>query len=55
MSERWPGRPAKLDEPEDAELGGVETELPSEEVAEEEELPKWDASWSRDRRFALQR
>ena len=40
MSERWPGRPAKLDEPEDAELGGVETELPSEEVAEEEELPK---------------
>jgi len=40
MSERWPGQPAKLDEPEDAELGAVETELPSDEVAEEEELPK---------------
>jgi 6,7-dimethyl-8-ribityllumazine synthase len=44
MSERWPGRPAKLDEPEDGQVGGVdevdEEELPSDEVAEEEELPQ---------------
>ena len=41
MSERWPGQPAKLDEPGDAEVGEVdEEELPSAEVAEEEELPK---------------
>jgi len=44
MSERWPGHPAKLDEPEDGKVGGVdevdEEELPSDEVAEEEELPQ---------------
>ena len=44
MSERWPGQPAKLDEPEDGKVGGVdevdEEELPSDEVAEEEELPQ---------------
>ena len=41
MSERWAGQPAKLDEPEDGKVGGVdEEELPSDEVAEEEELPQ---------------
>jgi 6,7-dimethyl-8-ribityllumazine synthase len=41
MSERWPGRPAKLGEPEDGEVGEVdEEELPSDEIAEEEELPQ---------------
>jgi 6,7-dimethyl-8-ribityllumazine synthase len=43
MSERWPGQPAKLDEPEEGEVDGVdnvvEEELPVDEVAEEEELP----------------
>jgi 6,7-dimethyl-8-ribityllumazine synthase len=41
MSERWPGQPAKLDEPEDREVGEVEDEdLPSDEIEEEEELPQ---------------
>jgi 6,7-dimethyl-8-ribityllumazine synthase len=44
MSERWPGQPAKLDEPEEGEVDGVdnvvEEELPVDEVAEEEELPQ---------------
>ena len=41
MSERWAGQPAKLDEPEDGKVGGVdEEELPSDEVAEEDELPQ---------------
>ena len=45
MSERWPGQPAKLDEPEDGEVDEVDEadqadaeELPVDEVAEEEEL-----------------
>ncbi len=37
MSEHWPSQPAKLDEPENAEVG--DEELPADEVAEEEELP----------------
>jgi 6,7-dimethyl-8-ribityllumazine synthase len=37
MSENWPSQPAKLDEPEKAEVD--EEELPADEVAEEEELP----------------
>jgi 6,7-dimethyl-8-ribityllumazine synthase len=47
MSERWPGQPAKLDEPEDGEVDEAdeadeadEEELPVDEVAEEEELPQ---------------
>jgi 6,7-dimethyl-8-ribityllumazine synthase len=47
MSERWPGRPAKLDEAEDGEDGEAdeadeadEEDLPSDEAAEEEELPQ---------------
>jgi 6,7-dimethyl-8-ribityllumazine synthase len=40
MSERWPGRPAKLDEPEDGEVEEEEEvldeELPAEEVEEAE-------------------
>jgi 6,7-dimethyl-8-ribityllumazine synthase len=43
MSERWPGQPAKLDEPEDGEVEvaekELEEELPAEEV-EEAELPQ---------------
>ena len=41
MSERWPGQPAKLGEPEDDEVEGeeLEEELPADEV-EEEELPQ---------------
>jgi len=43
MSERWPGQPAKLDEPEDGEVEVaeevVEEELPAAEV-EEAELPQ---------------
>ena len=43
MSERWPGQPAKLDEPEDVEVEvaeeELEEELPAEEV-EEAELPQ---------------
>jgi 6,7-dimethyl-8-ribityllumazine synthase len=41
MSERWPGQPAKLGEPEDdqVEEEELEEELPAEEV-EEEELPQ---------------
>jgi len=41
MSERWPGRPAKLDEPEDGEVEEevLDEELPAEEV-EEAELPQ---------------
>src|SRR5713101_7805993 len=35
MSEHWPSQPAKLDEPESAEV--VDEELPADEVAEEEE------------------
>jgi 6,7-dimethyl-8-ribityllumazine synthase len=37
MSEHWPSQPAKLDEPEKAEVD--DEELPADEVAEEEELP----------------
>ena len=37
MSEHWPSQPAKLDEPEEAEVD--DEELPADEVAEEEELP----------------
>jgi 6,7-dimethyl-8-ribityllumazine synthase len=37
MSENWPSQPAKLDEPEKAEVD--EEDLPADEVAEEEELP----------------
>jgi 6,7-dimethyl-8-ribityllumazine synthase len=43
MSERWPGQPAKLDEPEDVEVEEeeeLEEELPSEEDAVEDELPQ---------------
>ena len=41
MSKRWPGQPAKLDEPQDGEVGEVDAEeLPSDEVAEDEELPQ---------------
>jgi 6,7-dimethyl-8-ribityllumazine synthase len=41
MSKRWPGQPAKLDEPQDGEVGEVDDEeLPSDEVAEDEELPQ---------------
>ena len=47
MSERWPGQPAKLGEPEDGEVEEVdevgqvdEEDLPADEVAEEEELPQ---------------
>jgi 6,7-dimethyl-8-ribityllumazine synthase len=44
MSESWPGQPAKLDEPEDGEVDGVdnvvEEELPVDEGVEEEELPQ---------------
>ena len=41
MSERWPGQPAKLDEPEDVEVEEEELdeEIPAEE-AEEAELPQ---------------
>jgi 6,7-dimethyl-8-ribityllumazine synthase len=41
MSERWPGRPAKLDEPEDGEVEEevLDGELPGVEV-EEAELPR---------------
>jgi 6,7-dimethyl-8-ribityllumazine synthase len=41
MSERWPGRPAKLDEPEDGEVEEdvLDGELPAVEV-EEAELPQ---------------
>jgi 6,7-dimethyl-8-ribityllumazine synthase len=44
MSERWPGQPAKLDEPEDGEVEeegeeALDEELPAEEV-EETELPQ---------------
>ena len=41
MSERWPGQPAKLDEPEDGEVveEELDEELPVEEV-EEDELPQ---------------
>jgi 6,7-dimethyl-8-ribityllumazine synthase len=40
MSERWPDQPAKLDEPEAAEVAEADDEeLASDEVAEEEELP----------------
>ncbi len=38
MSERWPGQPTKVDEPEDDEVD--EKELPAAEVVEEEELPQ---------------
>jgi 6,7-dimethyl-8-ribityllumazine synthase len=44
MSERWPGQPAKLDEPEGGEVDEADEadaeELPVDEVAEEEELPQ---------------
>jgi 6,7-dimethyl-8-ribityllumazine synthase len=44
MSESWQGQPAKLDEPEDGEVAGVdnvvEEELPVDEVAPKEELPQ---------------
>jgi 6,7-dimethyl-8-ribityllumazine synthase len=41
MSERWPGQPAKLDEPEDGEVAEeLDEELPSDEVEEEDELPQ---------------
>jgi 6,7-dimethyl-8-ribityllumazine synthase len=43
MSERWPGQPANLDEPEDVEVEEeeeLEEELPSEEDAVEDELPQ---------------
>src|SRR6266540_3314431 len=41
MSERWPGRPAKLDEPEDGEVEEevLDGELPAAEV-EAAELPR---------------
>jgi 6,7-dimethyl-8-ribityllumazine synthase len=45
MSERWPGQPTKLDEPQDGEVEGegegevLDEELPAEEV-EEAELPQ---------------
>jgi 6,7-dimethyl-8-ribityllumazine synthase len=39
MSERWPGQPAKLGEPEDEDLEVEEGELPAADAAEEEELP----------------
>jgi len=38
MSERWPGQPTKVDEPEDDEVD--EEKLPAAVVAEEEELPQ---------------
>jgi 6,7-dimethyl-8-ribityllumazine synthase len=38
MSERWPGQPTKVDEPEEDEVD--EEKLPAAEVAEEEELPQ---------------
>ena len=41
MSERWPGRSTKVDEPENDEVDAVDEEkLPVAEVAEEEELPQ---------------
>lgn len=43
MSERWPGQPAKLDEPEHGEVeveDEVGEELPAEDVEEEDELPQ---------------
>ena len=41
MSERWPGQPTKVDEPENNEVDEVDEEkLPAAEVAEEEELPQ---------------
>jgi 6,7-dimethyl-8-ribityllumazine synthase len=41
MSERWPGQPAKLDEPADVEVEEeLEEELPSEEDAVEDEEPQ---------------
>jgi 6,7-dimethyl-8-ribityllumazine synthase len=41
MSERWPGQPAKLDEPEEGEVvEEPDEELPSNEVEEEDELPQ---------------
>jgi 6,7-dimethyl-8-ribityllumazine synthase len=38
MSERWPGQPTQVEEPEDDEAD--EEKLPAAEVAEEEELPQ---------------
>ncbi len=38
MSERWPGQPTKVDEPEDDEVD--EENLPAAEVVEEEEVPQ---------------
>jgi 6,7-dimethyl-8-ribityllumazine synthase len=38
MSERWPGRPTKVEEPEEDEVD--EENLPAAEVAEEAELPQ---------------
>src|SRR5438876_7285328 len=38
MSERWPGQPTKVDEPEDDEVD--EEKLPAAEIVEEEELPQ---------------
>ena len=38
MSERWPGRSTKVDEPEDDEVD--EEKLPAAEIVEEEELPQ---------------
>jgi 6,7-dimethyl-8-ribityllumazine synthase len=38
MSERWPGQPTQVEEPEDGEAD--EEKLPATEVAEEEELPQ---------------
>jgi 6,7-dimethyl-8-ribityllumazine synthase len=38
MSERWPGQPTKVDEPEDDEVG--DEKPPAAEVEEEEELPQ---------------
>jgi 6,7-dimethyl-8-ribityllumazine synthase len=44
MSERWPGQPTKVDDPENDEVNEVdevdEEKLPAAEVAEEEELPQ---------------
>jgi len=44
MSERWPGQPTKVDDPENDQVNEVdevdEEKLPAVEVAEEEELPQ---------------
>jgi 6,7-dimethyl-8-ribityllumazine synthase len=41
MSERWPGQPAKLDEPEDSEVEEeLDEEPPSDEDVVEDELPQ---------------